>query len=202
MSDTLNSRRRQAQEELGLANTREEERINHALEKEEKRRQEKERWRREIESSASYKATKNIATVMDKYFIDPIIGFFLPGIGDALTSIFVVPYIYVAACKVKSLPLTLAVIFNVLRDVALGLIPFCVGDIIDAFNRSHIQNRRLIIGFVEDDQKVISEVNRKAAWTGFMIVVFCVLIYLLVLLAIKIAEWIGGAFEGLWGLFS
>ena len=132
---------------------------------------------------------------MDSYFLDPIIGFLLPaGTGDALTSIFVFPYIYVAAFQVKSLPLTLAVIFNVLKDVFLGMLPFWIGDIVDVFNRSYKQNARLIVGFVEDDKDVIQEVNRKAFWTGVMIIIFCVLIYFLVSLVTKIVSWFVGLF--------
>ena len=132
---------------------------------------------------------------MDSYFLDPIIGFLLPaGTGDALTSIFVFPYIYVAAFQVKSLPLTLAVIFNVLKDVFLGMLPFWIGDIVDVFNRSYKQNARLIVGFVEDDKDVIEEVNRKAFWTGVMIIIFCVLIYFLASLVAKIVSWFVGLF--------
>ena len=128
---------------------------------------------------------------MDKYFLDPLIGFFLPGIGDFLTSALVLPFIYVSAVKIRSFPLTLAVIFNVLRDVAIGLIPMWIGDLLDCVNRGYLQNTRLIVGFVEDDKETIEKVNKKAVWMGIMIVVFCVIIYLLVKLALAISEWIG-----------
>ena len=161
MSEEMQSnRRRQAQQDLGLDNAKEQEQLERAMQLEQQRQMKKQQRRTEIEQSSSYKATKAIAKWMDKFFLDPIIGFFAPGIGDMLTSVFVFPFIYVAACKVRSLPLTLAVIFNVLRDVALGLIPFWIGDIVDVFNRSFAQNRRLIVGFVEDDKEVIQEVNR------------------------------------------
>lgn len=129
--------------------------------------------------------------------MDPILGFFIPGLGDALTSIFVLPFIYVSIFQIRSLPLTLAIIFNILRDVAFGLIPFWIGDFIDVFNRAYIQNSKLIVGFVEDDKKVIEEVNRKAFWTGILIVIFCLIIYWLVKLAVSIATWIGSFFSGL-----
>ena len=151
MSELQSNRRRQAQRELGLTDEHEQAQLERALHQEEERQRKKELRRMEIEESSAYQATQTIAKWMDKYFIDPILGFILPaGMGDTLTSIFVIPYIYVAACKVRSFPLTLAVIFNVLRDVALGLIPFCIGDIIDTFNRSYVQNARLIVGFVEE----------------------------------------------------
>lgn len=195
MSELQSNRRRQAQRELGLTDEHEQAQLERALHQEEERQRKKELRRMEIEESSAYQATQTIAKWMDKYFIDPILGFILPaGMGDTLTSIFVIPYIYVAACKVRSFPLTLAVIFNVLRDVALGLIPFCIGDIIDTFNRSYVQNARLIVGFVEDDKSIIEEVNRKAFWTGVLILIFCAIIYLLVRLAIQVGSWIGSLF--------
>lgn len=118
----------------------------------------------------------------------------LPGVGDTLTSVFVLPFIYVAACKVRSIPLTLAVIYNVLFDVAIGMIPFFIGDVVDACNRSYVKNRRLIIGFVEDDKEVIRDVNKKAFRTGILIAVFCVLIYLLGVLVASVFSGIAGLF--------
>lgn len=195
MSELQSNRRRQAQKELGLTDEHEQAQIERAMKQEEERKKKKELRRMEIEESSSYRATQTIAKWMDKYFIDPILGFILPaGTGDALTSLFVIPYIYVAACKVRSFPLTLAVIFNVLRDVAIGLIPLWIGDIVDVFNRSYVQNARLIVGFVEDDKEIIEEVNRKAFWTGVLILIFCAIIYLLVRLAVQIIEWIGSFF--------
>lgn len=180
MSEMQNNRRHQAQKELGLDNTEEE---------------------LQIEQSSSYRTVQSIAKWMDKFCLDPIIGFFMPGFGDALTSVFAVPFIYVAACKVRSLPLTLAVIFNILRDVALGLIPFYIGDIIDFCNRAYLQNCKLIVGFVEDDQEVINEVNRKAVWTGIMIILFCVIIYYLVKLVVYVGSVISDFFNGLFAAF-
>ena len=136
MSDVTQSGRRQrARQELGLDDAQEQYEIERAISKEEERREAKEMRRLEIEDSLSYKACMAINKYMDKYFLDPIIGFILPSLGDFLSSLLVWPFIYVAAFKVRSLPLTLAVIFNVLRDIAIGLIPFWIGDIFDAFNR-------------------------------------------------------------------
>lgn len=202
MSEEMQSnRRRQAQQDLGLDNAKEQEQLERAMQLEQQRQMKKQQRRMEIEQSSSYKATKAIAKWMDKFFLDPIIGFFAPGIGDMLTSVFVFPFIYVAACKVRSLPLTLAVIYNVLRDVALGLIPFWIGDIVDVFNRSFVQNRRLIVGFVEDDKEVIQEVNRKAIWTGIMIILFCVAIYYLVKFVAYIGTMIADFFSNLFASF-
>lgn len=192
------ARRREAQEDLGLTTSEEQERIDHAIEKEEARRRKKEQKRQALETDSSYRMVKGIATVMDKYFLDPIIGFFLPAFGDILTSVMTLPYIMVALFKVRSIPLTLAIIYNMLVDMLLGLIPFWIGDILDVFNRSYVKNYRLIVGFVEDDKEVIHEVNRKAVFTGICILVFCLVIYWLTKLVIYVTtsvwEWIQGLF--------
>lgn len=201
MEEFQSSRRRQAQEDLGLTTQKEQNAINRSLEKEERRKAKKEAKRRDIEDSASYQMVHGIAKCMDKYFLDPILGFILPGIGDALTSVLVAPFIYVSAVKIRSLSLTLAVIFNTLVDVLLGMIPFFIGDIADVFNRSYLKNVRLIDGFVNDDKAVIEEVNRKAVWMGILIAILCYLIYLMVQLVIKVGEWIGSAWDSVMGMF-
>lgn len=202
MEDFQSGRRRQAQENLGLTSQEEQMDIEKSIRKEEQRKAEKERRRMEIEMSSSYRMVQGIAKFMDKYLLDPIIGFFVPGIGDILSSVLVLPFIHVSLFKIKSVPLTLAVIYNVLIDVFIGLIPFYIGDIIDVFNRAYLKNARLITGFVEDDKKIISEVNRKAAWMGFMILVLCVLIYFMVLLVMKLMDWLGGLWDSIVAYFN
>lgn len=192
------NRRRQAQQELGLVDEKEQAQDARAMQAEQERIRRKEERRMDIELSTSYQMTQTIARWMDKYFLDPLIGL-IPGLGDALSSLLVFPFIYVAAVKVRSLPLTLAVIFNVLRDMAIGLIPFWVGNILDFFNRAYLQNCRLIVGFVEDDREIIREVNRKAFWMGVGIVVCCILIYWLISIAIAATAW---AFNFISSLFS
>lgn len=198
MSEMQSNHRRQAQQELGLVDEKEQAQDARAMQAEQERIRRKEERRMDIELSTSYQMTQTIARWMDKYFLDPLIGL-IPGLGDALSSLLVFPFIYVAAVKVRSLPLTLAVIFNVLRDMAIGLIPFWVGNILDFFNRAYLQNCRLIVGFVEDDREIIREVNRKAFWMGVGIVVCCFLIYWLISIAIAATAWI---FNFISSLFS
>ena len=198
MSEMQSNRRRQAQQELGLVDEKEQAQDARAMQAEQERIRRKEERRMDIELSTSYQMTQPIARWMDKYYLDKLIGL-IPGLGDTLSSLLVFPFIYVAAVKVRSLPLTLAVIFNVLRDMAIGLIPFWVGNILDFFNRAYLQNCRLIVGFVEDDREIIREVNRKAFWMGVGIVVCCFLIYWLISIAIAATAW---TFNFISSLFS
>ena len=193
------SRRRNVQESLGLTTQEEEQRQQSAIDKELQRQNKKAEKRRQLENDFDYKVVKGISVAFDGYFLDPIIGFLIPGAGDVLTSICAIPFIWVAAARVRSIPLTLAVIYNTMIDVALGLIPFYIGDIIDTFNRSYKKNYRLIVGYVEDDQEIISEVNRKAIRTAVLIAILCVIIYYLVKILLSVMatiwEWMDMAWQ-------
>ena len=107
-------------------------------------------------------------------------GFLLPVVGDFLPTILLIPFLWVTLARIKSIPLTLACVYNTMLDLILGLIPFYLGDVIDAFHKSYSINFRLILGFVEDDKNIIREVNGKAVRTAIIIGVFCVIIYFLV----------------------
>lgn len=189
-----NSRRQQAQADMGMNFEREDRQRETALAKEQERQAEKEAKREALMSTTSYRIMDKTARYMDKYFLDPIIGLIPGGVGDVLSSFLAIPFIYFALVQVKSIPLTLAVICNVLKDALLGSIPFFIGDIIDVFNRSYVANLRLITGYVNDDKEVIHEVNRKATWSAIFIVILCVLIYFIVKWAIELGNWIVSLF--------
>ena len=189
-----NRRRQQAQADMGMNFEREDQQRETALAKEQERQAEKEAKREALMTTTSYRIMDTTAKYMDKYFLDPIIGLIPGGIGDVLSSFLALPFIYFALVQVKSIPLTLAVICNVLKDALLGSIPFFIGDIIDVFNRSYVANLRLITGYVNDDKAVIHEVNRKATWSAIFIVILCVLIYFIVKWAIELGNWIVSLF--------
>lgn len=184
------SRRTQAREELGFAEPEEEKgKINELLEREEKRREKKELARKKLENDFSYKFVKGISFLMDKCFADAILGFVVPGIGDFLTIVLSIPSLFVAVFKVRSLPLFLAMLYNVVLDCFVGLTPY-LGDLLDIFHRSYAKNYRLIVGFVEDDEKVIAEVRRGAWMSAILIVILGVACYFLYQLVKGLYLWI------------
>ena len=183
-----NKRRAQAQNDLELnIPPKEEYAIKSAKRKEEERRARKKHKRQELENSFSYRSVHSISKVFDDWYLDGIMGFF-QGVGDIANMVFAFPFIYVSLVKIRSIPLTLACIYNVIVDILIGIIPFWIGNILDFFNRAYRKNLRLIIGFVEDDQNIIDEVNRKAVFMAIAIVVACLLIYLLISFVISIAS--------------
>lgn len=146
-----------------------------------------------IRNSVSYKLVHAIALWMDRRLLDPLIGLVLPGFGDALTSVFAVPYLYLSIVKLKSIPLTLAIVCNILLDVLIGIIPY-IGVVGDVFKRAFTRNAALIKGYVDGDRAIMQEIDRKAVSMAFLIVILCGLIYAMVLAAVKIVEWIGSFF--------
>lgn len=154
-----------------------------------------------LRHSWSYRSIYYLKKYLDDFYIDSIIGFIFPGAGDMLSAIMSIPSIYVSMAKIKSLPLTLAIIYNILVDCCLGMLPFYIGDVFDVFVRANKKNFKLILGFVENDKKIIREVNRKAIYMGIMILLLCVLIYFMILfvkwqwnLMMSFWQWIGELF--------
>lgn len=143
-----------------------------------------------VSQSRSYRLIKGIGRVMDRYYLDPVIGM-IPCAGDFLGGLFALPFLYVSLCKVRSLPLTLAVTYHILLDILLGMLPFWVGNILDFAVRSNLRNFKLITGFVEHDTAIVNEVRRKAAYMAIMIVVLILFIVLMVWLLAKLAVWVG-----------
>lgn len=146
-----------------------------------------------IRNSVSYKLVHAIALWMDRRLLDPLIGLVLPGFGDALTSVLAVHYLYLSIVKLKSIPLTLAIVCNILLDVLIGIIPY-IGVVGDVFKRAFTRNAAMIKGYVEGDRAIMQEIDRKAVGMAFLIVILCGLIYAMVLAAVKIVEWAGSFF--------
>ena len=156
--------------------------------KEELRRQRREKEIRNLKASKAYKFISTVTTLADKYFLDALLGL-VPSVGDLVSSIFGLPFIYVTLFKVKSIPLTLAVIYNYLVDILLGSIPFFIGDAIDFFSKAHVKNLDLITRYVEGDKKTIRQVRSKALLTTFLIIILSVIIYFVFRLLIGVTEW-------------
>jgi len=145
------------------------------MNKEEKRQFQRKR----LMENRVYQAMAVLTRYMDRYYLDALIGL-IPGWGDVIALLSAVPFVYFSLCFIKSVPLTLAVLNNALRDVLLGLIPFFVGDVIDIFHRSNVQNMEMIQGFVDGDEAVIKKVNRRALQSVIVLIVLLLLIVLMI----------------------
>lgn len=134
--------------------------------------------RQRLMDNKVYQAMGNLTKYMDRYYLDALFGL-MPGWGDLITVLSAIPFIYFSAKVIKSIPLTLAVINNSLRDVLLGMIPFFVGDIIDSFHRANTQNMKMVQGFVDGDETIIKDVNKKATQSAIVLIVMILLIILM-----------------------
>lgn len=188
--EMISSRRREVEMGTDITSAQEEKAIAMAISDEKERQEKKLKEMERIKKSRTYQRIDNIATYMDKFFLDPIIGL-IPTIGDFLSIIFIFPFLRISLFTIRSLPLTLAVIFNITVDVLLGSIPW-IGIIGDIFYRANLRNFRLIKGFVEDDKEIIADVNKKAIWMAIGIIVVILLIYWIIT---SIASFLNGLFN-------
>jgi len=143
--------------------------------KEEKRQLQRQR----LMDNRAYQTMQGLTRYMDRYYLDALIGV-IPGWGDAIALLSALPFVYFSARIIKSVPLTLAVVNNALRDVLMGMIPFFVGDIIDIFHRSNIQNMQMVQGFVDGDEAIIRKVNQRALQSAVVLVLLLLLIALMI----------------------
>ena len=145
-----------------------------------------------LRNSKLYHHIKKVTQLADGYHLDFVIGLIPGGFGDILGGLFSLSHVYFGLFKLRSIPLTLALLNNMLRDVFLGMLPFYVGDAIDFFYKSNKKNMALIDGFVNDDKDIIHQVNKKAiqaAIVFFLLIAgIMLLLGLLVLLANKIGS--------------
>ena len=135
--------------------------------------------RQRLMDNRAYQAMEGLTRYMDRYYLDALIGL-IPGWGDAIALLCVLPFVYFSSRVIKSVPLTLAVLNNALRDVLLGMVPFFVGDIIDIFHRANTQNMQMIRGFVDGDEAVIKQVNQRAWQSAIFLIVLLLLIAMMI----------------------
>ena len=135
--------------------------------------------RQRLMDNRAYQTMQGLTRYMDRYYLDALIGV-IPGWGDAIALASALPFVYFSARVIRSVPLTLAVLNNALRDVLMGMIPFFVGDIIDFFHRANIQNMQMIQGFVDGDETMIRQVNQRAFQSAIILTILLLLIALMI----------------------
>lgn len=144
-----------------------------------------------LRNSKLYHHIKKVTQLADGYYLDFVIGLIPGGFGDILGGLFSLSHVYFGLFKLRSIPLTLALLNNMLRDVFLGMLPFYVGDAIDFFYKSNKKNMALIDGFLNDDKEIIHQVNKKAIQAAIVFFLLIAGIMLLLGLLILLANKIG-----------
>lgn len=157
----------------------------------------REKAKKKLQDSGSYASMQRIADWMDRFYVDAIVGMVTPyGIGDIIMALFSLVYLYFSLYILHSIPLSLAIINNTLRDIAIGLVPFFIGDVLDFFHKSNRQNMRLIEGFVNGDRATIHEVNAKAVQSIVMVIVLIIIIALQLRIYYLMASTVLNLFSG------
>ena len=109
--------------------------------------------RKRLMDNKAYQTMNGLTRYMDRYYLDALIGI-IPGWGDAIAMLSVVPFVYFSSRVIKSIPLTLAVLNNALRDV--------------------------LMGFVDGDETIIKQVNQRAWQSAIVLIVLLLLIALMI----------------------
>jgi len=179
------SRRERARQAHDFTSKSEKDSINESIKNEAERHQEKEKEKSLLESDLSYKIVRLFSKLMDDWCLDPIIGIVFPEVGDTVTAVMSLPYLYVSVFKIRSYALTVVILKNILFDWLIGLIPVA-GDILDFFVRSYKANYKLIVGYVEDDKETIRKVNKSAFFSTLAVLALLALSFLVIFAFVKL----------------
>lgn len=142
---------------------------NRKLSAKENHRLRKELQKNQIEKSRHYQIIKTSKRWFEDYYLDGIIGL-VPIVGDVVSQFFSYSFLYVSIVKLKSYRLTMAILFNILIDILIGLIPY-LGIVLDFIHHSYKYNFDLIVGFVNNDEKIIQQVNKRASWVTIAVII-------------------------------
>jgi phosphoglycerol transferase MdoB-like AlkP superfamily enzyme len=107
------------------------------------------------------KLAYTIARLLDNQFelggirfgIDPIMGL-IPGLGDLVSAILALYFVYLAAEMKVPKRLLVIVILNVVLDYILGLLPF-IGDLADVAFKANMRNYLLLKKYWENQNNII-----------------------------------------------
>ena len=91
---------------------------------------------------------RTIANALDRFYLDPILGFIIPGGGDILGSLLGVYTVMIAARRKVSPVIIARMLMNLAGDAVLGFIPF-LGDIADIGFKANQRNVALLTERVE-----------------------------------------------------
>ncbi|MDQ3300447.1 MAG: DUF4112 domain-containing protein [Myxococcota bacterium] len=86
---------------------------------------------------------RRLATVLDRYMIDPVIGLILPGAGDVLGSLLGLYTVSIAIRRRMSPVIIARMLMNLGVDALLGIVPL-LGDLVDVGFKANTRNAALL----------------------------------------------------------
>ncbi len=115
---------------------------------------------------------KTLARILDGYFVDPLIGLFLPGIGDVIGSMLGVYIVSIAARRKVSPVIIARMLMNLAADASIGIIPL-LGDLFDFKFKAHKRNAELL-----SDRSLH---GGRATWRDWLVVAGAALAYVAIM---------------------
>jgi len=116
---------------------------------------------------------RTLARVLDKFFVDPILGLVIPGGGDVLGSLLGVYTVMIAVRRNVSPVVIARMIMNLGLDAVVGFIPL-VGDLADFGFKANKKNVALL-------EKSIETRGGKASAKDWLVVVGAALAYIAIM---------------------
>lgn len=86
---------------------------------------------------------RTLVRALDKYYLDPILGFILPGVGDVLGSVLGLYPVAIAVKRGLSMVIVARMLLNLALDALFGAVPL-LGDLVDAGFRANTKNLDLL----------------------------------------------------------
>ncbi|MEO8707105.1 MAG: DUF4112 domain-containing protein [Kofleriaceae bacterium] len=97
----------------------------------------------ETRTDPEIERARSLARVLDNAFIDPLIGFVLPGIGDVAGSMLGLFTVLIAVRRKLSPVVIARMLMNLAFDALLGVVPL-LGDLVDIAFKANTKNLALL----------------------------------------------------------
>lgn len=127
-----------------------------------------------------------------KIGLDPVIGFIVPGAGDAITGTGSIALLFLALKERVPTVAILRMLVNILIDTVLGVVPF-VGDAFDLFFRSNRRNLEIVSKYKGDPDAKPSSLDYVLVGGGVILAIASVVIPIVIIYGIGFT-----ALYGLW----
>jgi hypothetical protein len=136
------------------------------------------------EALADVRRARTIARWLDDRYLDPLIGFVLPGVGDLVGSIFGMYIVSIAARRRMPAIVIARMLLNLAIDAAFGVVPV-IGDVGDLAFQANRKN----VALLESRATGQSTWKDWAAVVGAL-VLFLALFALLIYASVRLIQWV------------
>jgi hypothetical protein len=126
--------------------------------------------------------------------LDPILGFLIPGAGDAITGVGSIGLLFLALKERVPTVILARMVLNILVDTIGGLVPF-VGDAFDLVWRSNKRNLALIEKYKTDPDAKPSWADYALVYVGLGLAVLSIVLPIFIFYVLGLGVGLGSMFE-------